>query len=111
MLAQKLCRLMIYRRSALLRLNTVSVGSPQILKVHYNSSPPKKGRFEQVSIRQIGLLYHQSVLLQENIATIPNALSLGRIVLSPALGYLVVSNHFTAALGLFVVTGLSDVVM
>lgn len=48
--------------------------------------------------------------LQENIVTVPNLLSLGRIVLSPVLGYLVISSNFSVALGLFAVAGLSDMV-
>lgn len=42
--------------------------------------------------------------------TVPNLLSLGRIVLSPVLGYLVISSNFSVALGLFAVAGLSDIV-
>lgn len=49
-------------------------------------------------------------MLQENILTVPNLLSLGRIVLSPVLGYLVMSSNYSAALGLFAVAGLSDMV-
>lgn len=47
---------------------------------------------------------------QENILTVPNLLSLGRIAMSPVLGYLVVSSQYTAALGLFTVAGLTDLV-
>ena len=42
--------------------------------------------------------------------TVPNLLSLGRIVLSPVLGYLVIIGNYSAALGLFTVAGLSDMV-
>ena len=49
-------------------------------------------------------------LVQENIATVPNVLSLGRIVLSPLIGYLVLVQNFKLAFGLFAVAGLSDVV-
>ena len=50
------------------------------------------------------------VFFQENIVTVPNFISLGRIVLSPVLGYLVVSSNFTVALGVFAVAGLTDLV-
>jgi cardiolipin synthase len=49
-------------------------------------------------------------MMQENIVTVPNVLSLGRIVLSPILGYLVITSHFSIAFGLFAVAGLSDMV-
>lgn len=51
------------------------------------------------------------LFMQENIATVPNLLSLGRIVISPVLGYLVIKHKFTAAFGLFLVAGLSDLVI
>ena len=47
---------------------------------------------------------------QENIFTVPNVLSLGRIVLSPALGYFVLSNNYKLALTFFVLAGVSDMV-
>ena len=53
---------------------------------------------------------HHVSMLQENIVTLPNLLSLGRIGLSPALGYLIVSSHYTAALAIFAVAGISDLV-
>ncbi len=59
--------------------------------------------------RMVDLMWY-AFLLQENIATIPNILSFGRILTSPVLGYLVMSNSYPAAFGLFTVAGLSDVV-
>ncbi|TPX69561.1 hypothetical protein SpCBS45565_g02276 [Spizellomyces sp. 'palustris'] len=47
---------------------------------------------------------------KENIYTIPNALTVGRLVLSPVIGYLIVSEQFTWALGTLIVAGLSDLV-
>ena len=47
---------------------------------------------------------------QENIFTIPNVLSLGRIVLSPVLGYFVLSENYKLALTFFVLAGVSDMV-
>ena len=50
------------------------------------------------------------IISQENIFTIPNVLSLGRIALSPALGYLVLSDNYRLALTLFMLAGVSDMV-
>ena len=47
---------------------------------------------------------------QENIFTVPNVLSLGRIVLSPALGYFVLCENYKLALAFFVLAGVSDMV-
>ena len=49
-------------------------------------------------------------LTQENIFTVPNVLSVGRIILSPALGYFVVSESYKLALTFFVLAGVSDMV-
>lgn len=50
------------------------------------------------------------LLMQENIFTVPNILSLGRITLSPFLGYMVLSEHYKLALTFFVLAGVSDMV-
>ena len=47
---------------------------------------------------------------QENIFTIPNVLSLGRIILSPALGYFVLCENYKLAFTFFVLAGVSDMV-
>ena len=47
---------------------------------------------------------------QKKIFTVPNELSLGRIVLSPALGYLVLSENYKLALAFFILAGVSDMV-
>ena len=54
--------------------------------------------------------YTYHIISQENIFTIPNVLSLGRIALSPALGYLVLSDNYKLALTFFVLAGVSDMV-
>ena len=48
---------------------------------------------------------------KENIKTIPNMLTLGRILSTPLIGYLVVHQSFTWALGLFVCAGITDMVI
>ncbi|KAJ3190159.1 hypothetical protein HDU85_000450 [Gaertneriomyces sp. JEL0708] len=47
---------------------------------------------------------------KENIYTIPNALTTGRLILSPYIGYLIVQEEFTWALGTLVFAGLTDLV-
>ncbi|CAJ0577758.1 unnamed protein product, partial [Mesorhabditis spiculigera] len=42
------------------------------------------------------------------IATVPNALCVARIGLTPVIGYLICSSQFTPALGLFVFAGATD---
>lgn len=45
---------------------------------------------------------------EDNILTIPNILCFGRILASPFLGYLVLSENYPAALLLFIVAGFTD---
>ena len=47
-------------------------------------------------------------LLQENIWTVPNLLSLLRISAAPLLGWCVLGGHHVAAVSIFVLAGLSD---
>ena len=51
------------------------------------------------------LLY---VLQHENIYTVPNALCVARIVLTPVIGWLVTSQSYTPALVCFIVAGVTD---
>lgn len=46
----------------------------------------------------------------ENILTVPNIITVFRIAATPYLGYLVLSEQFSWATGLFLVAGISDVV-
>lgn len=46
----------------------------------------------------------------ENIYTIPNFLTFSRLLAAPAVGYLLVHNHHTAALSLFAYAGITDLV-
>ncbi|XP_028846087.1 cardiolipin synthase (CMP-forming) [Denticeps clupeoides] len=46
--------------------------------------------------------------LYENPWTIPNFLCMGRIVLAPVLGYLIMEKYFQLSLGLFVLAGATD---
>ena len=47
---------------------------------------------------------------KDNIYTVPNALSLSRIVISPFIAYSVVSDQHLTALALFGVAGVTDFV-
>lgn len=46
----------------------------------------------------------------ENILTIPNVLTVGRMVMCPFLGYLVINNDYSTAFSLFIVAGITDLV-
>ena len=46
----------------------------------------------------------------ENILTVPNILTVGRMVMCPFLGYLVIQNDYSTAFSLFVVAGITDLV-
>ncbi|PYI27318.1 phosphatidyl synthase [Aspergillus indologenus CBS 114.80] len=46
----------------------------------------------------------------ENIYTVPNILTLTRLVAAPLVGYFLVQGHHTAALGLFAYAGITDLV-
>jgi hypothetical protein len=54
-----------------------------------NSSPPLKEK-------------------RENIYTIPNALTLSRIVLSPVIGVCIMNHSFEVGLGLLIIAGITD---
>eukprot|EP00160_Parvularia_atlantis_P018957 Unigene7227_Nuclearia_a/m.22187 Unigene7227_Nuclearia_a/g.22187 ORF Unigene7227_Nuclearia_a/g.22187 Unigene7227_Nuclearia_a/m.22187 type:complete len:263 (-) Unigene7227_Nuclearia_a:60-848(-) len=45
---------------------------------------------------------------RERVLNLPNLLSLSRICATPVLGFLVVDGHYSAALGLFVAAGVTD---
>lgn len=50
----------------------------------------------------------EEVIERENIFTIPNALCIGRIAMSPYLGYVIIQGDFPLAVGLMVAAGLTD---
>jgi len=50
----------------------------------------------------------EEVIERENLYTIPNALCMGRIIMSPYLGYVIVQGDFSLAMGLMVAAGLTD---
>ena len=45
---------------------------------------------------------------KDRVWTIPNILTFARIGSSPILGYLIINHHYPAALSLFIVSGLTD---
>jgi len=50
----------------------------------------------------------EEVIERENIFTIPNGLCIGRIIMSPYLGYVIVQGDHSLAMGLMVAAGLTD---
>ncbi|KAL7030914.1 hypothetical protein ACKWTF_006828 [Chironomus riparius] len=50
----------------------------------------------------------EEVIERENIFTIPNFLCIGRIAMSPYLGYVIIQSNYSVAIGLLIVAGLSD---
>lgn len=50
----------------------------------------------------------EEVIERENIFTIPNALCISRIALSPYLGYVIVQGDFSLGMGLMVAAGFTD---
>ena len=47
---------------------------------------------------------------KENVFTVPNMLTMSRIVLTPFLGYLVLQEYFAMATGIFLIAGVTDLV-
>lgn len=56
------------------------------------------------------LLSRLPMSAHENIYTVPNILTFSRLLAAPAVGYLLVHNHHTAALSLFAYAGITDLV-
>lgn len=52
----------------------------------------------------------EEIVERENILTIPNLLCVGRGILSPYVGYVIVQGHYQMAIGLIVVAGITDLV-
>jgi len=50
----------------------------------------------------------ESIIERENVFTIPNVLSMGRVVLSPYLGYVIVCGDYPLGMGLLVIAGVTD---
>ncbi|XP_011185969.1 probable cardiolipin synthase (CMP-forming) [Zeugodacus cucurbitae] len=50
----------------------------------------------------------EEVIERENVLTIPNMLTVGRAILSPYIGYIVVQQNYGTAMGLLIVAGITD---
>ncbi|XP_042898005.1 probable cardiolipin synthase (CMP-forming) [Parasteatoda tepidariorum] len=48
--------------------------------------------------------------IKENILTVPNGLCVLRIISTPLLGYLVISEYYTTSLGIFMFAGFTDLI-
>lgn len=52
----------------------------------------------------------EEIVERENILTIPNLLCVGRGILAPIVGYIIVQEQYVLAIGLLAVAGLTDLV-
>lgn len=52
----------------------------------------------------------EEIVERENILTIPNLLCVGRGILAPYVGYVIVQGHYQMAIGLIVIAGITDLV-
>lgn len=52
----------------------------------------------------------EEIVERENVLTIPNLLSVGRSILAPYVGYVIVNGDYQLAIGLLVVAGVTDLV-
>lgn len=50
----------------------------------------------------------EEVIERENVLTIPNMLTVGRAILSPYIGYIIVQQNYGTAMGLLIVAGITD---
>ncbi|EED12485.1 phosphatidyl synthase [Talaromyces stipitatus ATCC 10500] len=74
------------------------------------NSPPDKPEKELKLKPKSKLLSRLPVPVHENIYTVPNILTFSRLLAAPAVGYLLVHNHHTAALSLFAYAGITDLI-
>lgn len=76
-----------------------------------SSSPPPTSPGKPQPPRKVSPLKKVTSALttpHENIYTIPNFLTLTRLIAAPFIGYCIVNNHHTLALSLFTYAGISD---
>lgn len=52
----------------------------------------------------------EEIVERENVFTIPNLLCVGRGVLAPYLGYVIIQQHYSLGMGLLVFAGVTDIV-
>lgn len=52
----------------------------------------------------------EEIVERENIMTIPNLLSVGRIILAPYVAYVIVQENYQFAIALLAVAGITDLV-
>lgn len=52
----------------------------------------------------------QNLSPHENIYTVPNLLTVSRLVAAPVIGYLVIHQHHAWAVGLFAYAGITDLI-
>ncbi|XP_060604879.1 cardiolipin synthase (CMP-forming)-like [Ruditapes philippinarum] len=80
-------------------------------KRHYSTGAESEGKNDDTKVTGSGKNRPLSKIgndPKENIWTVPNLLTMSRILLTPVIGYLVVDQSFQVALGLFTFAGLTD---
>lgn len=73
-------------------------------------SPVLKSDPEPKKVTDVSTESRERPTLRENIYTIPNLLTVSRILACPVLGWSILNNDFYLATGLLVYAGLSDLV-
>lgn len=89
-----------YTRTALClprpRLGSTAFSTHRPLRQESQDEPKKVGKLTET--------------LRENIYTVPNLLTVSRIIACPVLGYAIVHDNFVVATSLLVYAGLTDLV-
>lgn len=92
------------RRGASLRSQRAFTSSSTLRESKKTEEPVDTGKSSELSTPKSG------ASLRENIYTIPNVLTVSRIVACPVLGWAVLEGNYEVATGLLVYAGLSDLV-
>lgn len=87
------------------------LGHNRIRQIEMEKITPLSSAFENLSFKNFCTQNVPEKKDQtENILTVPNVLTVGRMVMCPFLGYLVIQNDYSMAFNLFVVAGITDLV-
>uniref|UniRef100_A0A915BT38 cardiolipin synthase (CMP-forming) n=2 Tax=Parascaris univalens TaxID=6257 RepID=A0A915BT38_PARUN len=96
------------RREENILLKNLSPPTGRIFPITTNSFSDRECAFKGNIQRIRKQLTNETIQFHDNIMTIPNALSILRIGLTPIIGYLVVEECFTIAISLFSIAGITD---
>jgi hypothetical protein len=101
------CRLRCVRA----QINAQEVRKAYGLTVGYRPSQPAEEKDKALGVRGIQNVLPKSITSltpHENIYTVPNLLTFSRLIAAPFIGYAILHDAHTWALGLFVYAGVSD---